>query len=54
MVTVYRVVKVIPSGFRDEEEVIGYYSEKEDAIKISKQIDKERCVHSYIEEIVLR
>lgn len=54
MIIIYKVVKVIPSGFRDEYEVIGYYSEKEDAIKKSKQIDEEKFVHSYIEEVELR
>jgi hypothetical protein len=54
MTLIYKVTKVIPSGFRDEEQVIGYYSNKTDAIKKSKQIDEEKFVHSYIEEIELK
>ena len=54
MTIIYKVTKIIPSGFRDEEEVIGYYSNKIDAIEKGKQIDKEMFVHSFIEEIELQ
>lgn len=53
MTIIYKVTKIIPSGFRDEEVVIGYYSNKMDAIKKSEQINKEKFVHSYIKEIEL-